>query len=225
MLKPRLDASAFLAVPRGRVEAVETPMEGDVARAVRMAAAGVLEDEPDVSPEEADEYSAARAAAAAVTARLQRLVSAEAEPEEPILEGPDSLPDVGPFPADDVVVDIRSAVDAQADPGAPEAGLLSADYGLGGLQDADPQAQLPEEPRRTGPYMMLGFMGVVFWILALVVVFRTPGDGAVGAGASAVGWTLGLVGLACVGGALWFLLAPPEPPLPEGLSTEDRTDA
>ncbi|HEX8568898.1 MAG TPA: lysozyme [Caulobacteraceae bacterium] len=215
ILKPRLDASAFLAVPRARVEAVDTPMDGDTARAVRMAAEGVLEDEPDVTDEEADDYSTARAAASAVTARLQQLLSAGQEPAAAAEEAPETLPEIDPFPADDRVVDIRSAVDRSTlGPFTPE---------TGGVEAADPQAQLPQEPRNSGPYLLLGLLGVVFWIMALVAVFRTPGDGAVGEGVADVGWILGLGGTACVLGALWFLLGREEV-APEEPSTEDRRE-
>ena len=219
VLKPRLDPSAFLAVPRGRVEEVSTPMDGDVARAVRMASEGLLDEEPDIGADEDDDWSAARAAAAAVTARLQELVAEDRQPqaanEQHPQPAPETLPDVEPFPSDDVVVALH-------DQGGP---VAQHDYGLGGLEDADPQAQLPEEPRNSGPYLLLGLVGLVFWIMALVVFFRSPEDGSAAAGGSMAGWTLGLVGLACVAGALWVLLAPPEPPLPDELSTEDRPEA
>ena len=227
VLKPRLDTSAFMAVPRGPVEEVRTPMDGDVARAVRMASEGVLEDEPEITSEEGDEWSAARAAAAAVTARLQELVAEDRTdldqevaqaPPAPARAAPqtleETLPDVEPFPADDTVVALRPS---DGDP------IAQHDYGLGGLQDADPQAQLPDEPRNSGPYLLLGLLGVVFWIMALVAVFRTPAGGAVGEGASSVGWLLGLIGTACVLGALWFLLGREEV-VAEDLSTEDRRE-
>jgi hypothetical protein len=217
VLKPKLDASAFLAVPRGHVEAVHTPMDGDVARAVRMAAGGVLEDEPEIAPDEADEWNAASAAAAAVTARLQELVARPAEPEPAQDEASDSLPDVEPFPADDVVVELPTRGRGGRD--LPQEALAEPDYDLDSLQEADPQTQLPEE-RRTGPYMLLALLGVIFWIMALVAVFRTPPEGAVGDGAAGVGWILGLVGAACVLGALWFLLGREEI-VPEP-STEDE---
>ena len=231
VLKPRFDASAFMSVPPRGVEEVSTPMDGP-ARAVRVSTAPEAEPADDLEDEEEESWSAARAAAASVTARLQELLNqsddreaseaaADRHEPEPQPQPPADLPEVEPFPEeDDTVVNIADAAERRA---LDRSAGLATDYGLGALQDADPQAQLPAEGRRAGPYMLLGMLGLVFWIMALVVFFRTPAAAEAGDSTAHIGWILGLLGLGCICGALWFLLAPEEP-LAEEPSTEDEPE-
>jgi hypothetical protein len=199
--------------------------------------AGSPEPDPerDDEPDDAT-LAAARAAAAAVSARLHAILSSEdfvpeedlppaqptpvrpagnsealqiageAEPifpDEPEPEPepqPAAIGEIHAFPrTDDVLV-----VDAESERPLAAGGLAPAvltDEQAGTVTD-EAAAHPP-----TGPYLLLGLVGLMFIVGALVVLFRSPAaaDEAQD-GASSVAWILALLGLAGVSGSLWFAL-------------------
>jgi hypothetical protein len=58
----------------------------------------------------------------------------------------------------------------------------------------------------TGPYLLIGLVGLLFIIAALVSLFRSPAPGEAADGVAAISWILGLLGIAGVAGALWMTL-------------------
>ena len=182
-----------------------------------------------------EEWSAARAAAAAVTARLQELLPREEfvdeaevlplhpSPEEPddaeevlVLTGADTLPEIEPFPLEELesragpstpdnLAPFPAATAANASSEAGELGTEAA-----AAEPVDPAGDhprpTPPESVPTGPYLLIGLVGLLFIIAALVSLFRSPAPGEAADGVAAISWILGVLGIAGVAGALWMTL-------------------
>ena len=152
VLKPRIDYSAYQSVPRRRPEQVETPLDGAEAVALRTAP------EPDEAPE--TDWSAPKAAAANVSARLTELVA-----DDDVSDAPDLLPFDMPAlddpemvdpEMDDSEMDDVEAVDGdflQAPPSPPDDEADDEDEGLLYGTDADEDA--PDAPDEAFPELDL----------------------------------------------------------------------
>ena len=172
-----------------------------------------------------EDWTAARAAAAAVSARLHQILSQSAfnddEEEEPsveILSHPSppqsaeetasaALPEVQPFPPA-AIDDETHTPYVQPFPATPAAdeGALRDEPRPVDLGAFEP-TPAPVDSQPTAPYLLLGLVGLLFIIAALVSLFRSPAEGAASMdGVSAVSWILGLLGVAGVSGALWLML-------------------
>jgi lysozyme len=237
--------------------AAEAPVDGGA----EPGEAEPLVAEPDLTlagPDADEDWSAARAAAAAVTARLHEIlrgdfnegedatapepshpspageppaagsvapmtaVESPAEPLEPAqpaeaAASADTLPELEPFPIarEGAAADEPAArglepfptTIAAAEPEPAQPVDLGAFEPLPAAPIAAQPAERPAgDAEGAGPFVMLGLVGLLFIIAALVSLFRPAAPGEAVEGLSWVSLTLGLIGIGGVVGALWFTL-------------------
>jgi lysozyme len=200
ILKPAFDPEAYDRAPADAVE-VEASLEGEEVRAGRVAPAPPAEPEPYEPP------SAAQAAAAALAARLDAILEAEppAAPEEGHAEDLAVPPAPPPEPEE-------LAAGPEADepglfapiPGTPET-LAPPEPGLeGATSERRPAGGLTGAPAMLG----LGGAGLVLFVAGLSWIFRVKRPAAEGlfAGPWTAGLAVGLLGIACMAVAIYFLL-------------------
>ena len=141
VLKSRTDYAAYQTVPRQRPEQIETPLDGSDALALRTAP------EPEQAPE--SDWSAPKAAAANVTARLSELVADDDASDEAELL-PFDMPVLDDPEMDEVEVaggDFLQAPPSPPEPDDEDEGLL---YGTEAEDDA------PDAPDESFPELDLG---------------------------------------------------------------------
>lgn len=216
------------------IDADESPADADTPLSAFPSFIAPEEDDAVSSDEEDEdeEWSAARAAAAAVTARLQELLpreefvdEAEVLPlhpspedtedpqEEPALTGADTLPEIEPFLLEELESRGGPTVPDNLAPFPAATVANSGDEAVSesvSSQPVDPAGDhprpAPPESVPTGPYLLIGLVGLLFIIAALVSLFRSPAPGEAEDGVAAISWILGLLGIGGVAGALWMTL-------------------
>jgi len=187
LLAPRLDSDAEGLVPTQSPVALRTALTGQRLRVER-------EDAPPpspVSPANEDE-ELVTAAAAAVTARLQALLTDEtpkavaAESRAEPLRG--QAPAEGPLPPSETAAEmptIQSIAAARKPRAQGEAGKSPA----------------------SAPLVLLALVGLVGFIWALYWAFKgEPDPGGQGFNPLAVSWFVGVIGIGCFGVAAYLLL-------------------
>jgi lysozyme len=186
VLRPQLDYDAGAAVPRVRPTELKTDLEGD--------AAGPFQGEP---PSGADgPVSSSERAAAAVSARLQAIwPREEALPEaaEPVAAEPD---EPEPFPAGLPPSETEASPPPQARPASATMASVRSIFD-----------QTRDEPERPGvaPLVVLGLIGLLLFGGGLYWAFNARPSGSM-IGSAGFGFVLGLLGIACVASAVYFLL-------------------
>jgi lysozyme len=190
VVRPKMDYGAGAAVPRVRPTELTTSLEGETASPFQGPMVSSVESEP--SPSER--------AAAAVSARLHAIwpdedPAPEAVANDPALETREPE-EPEPFPTD-------LAVEADDLATRPERRATSAT--LASVRSIFEQTRdEPEHPSLT-PLVILGVIGLALFGGGLYWAYNAKPTGGL-IGSSGVGFALGLLGIACVASAVYFLL-------------------
>jgi len=210
ILRPAFDPEAYDRAPADAVE-VEPSLEGEEAVAARI---GPL---PPLEPSAEDRPSAAQAAAAALTARLDAILEA-GEPagreEAPAEEAAEPAAPAWEPPAEPEAEPAEVQPPSEPEPEAPSlfAPIPGAAEQLPGEEPYDyavTRYRAREGRGKGAPAMLaLGAAGLVLFAGGLFWSFnvkRSPADGLF-AGPLMAGLAVGLLGIACMAVAIYFLL-------------------
>lgn len=217
VLKPQLDFGLLAGPVPARAKEVVTPLDGDTARAERA-------DDALPSMPTPPEPSPAVAAAEAVSRRLQALFA----DDEPARESPVSLdkaePDREPSLFDtppELIADPALSLAPDAEPVPPPADIeatggdepyvepeASFDQRIARSDFDDAAAQPAAERESSWPYLILGLLALVLFVIAVVFILDARSKGEVGLfeTQSLLGTVFGLIAIGGFCTAVYFWL-------------------